>query len=255
MREKNSRRRSGQVLVIAVLVVSLVLLSTQLYIYEVGKSLRVKSVHVNDFVLAMRLGSQHTVTGSLANISVGGDDSVLLANLQRWAAFTGGLYQFGKPVLTFTLENTPPYVNGTYLSWGTDGFGVTSAYANFTFSLLDSQVTTQSSYAVNVTTSLLVEGFYRRVDLLTTEVNVICTVLNDGEPALAENVTVLYKRLEAWFRADALDSYSFTDYGNGTYQISFRESYLPLETINVSAQIYDLRGIYAQANVTCTEIP
>jgi hypothetical protein len=255
MRVKKQRQRSGQVLVIAVLVVSLVLLSTQLYIYEVGRSLEeTKSIQVSDFVLAVKLGSEHMVAGSLANISSGGDVLVLSANLERWASFVEGLYQFGRPILDFTPRNTLPYVNGTRLSWGTYAFGVTSAFADFNFSLSDSQVNAQLSHAVNVTTSLLVEAFYRRVDILTTEVNVTCIVLNEGEPALAGNVTVLYERLGSWFHADANEIYSFTDYGNGTYLVSLRESYLPLETINVSAQVHDSRGIYVQVNTTCTEI-
>ncbi len=132
MKRKNHRQSCGQILVIAVLVVSLVLLSTQLYIYEVGRSLeKTGSIGVNDFVLAAKLGSKHAVIGSLANISVGGDGSILFSNLERWGAFLGGLYQFGKPVLNFTLENALPYANGTRLSWGTDGLGISSAYADF----------------------------------------------------------------------------------------------------------------------------
>lgn len=238
---------------LAVLVVSLVLLSTQLYIYEVGRSLEeIGSMRVNDFVLAIKLGSKHAVTGSLANISAGGDGSVLFANLEGWASFTGGFYQFGKPVLNFTLRNTLPYTNGTHLSWGTDGFGVSSAYADFNFSLSDSQVDVQLPYAVNVTTSLVVEGVYRTLEGSVKQINVTCNVLNEGTPALAENLTVLYYS-GSWLRADEQTSYAFTDYGNGTYLISF-EADVPEENVNVSAQVYDLREIYVQANAVCTSV-
>ncbi len=236
---------------LAVLVVSLVLLSTQLYIYEVGKSLEeTGSIRVNDFVLAVKLGSKHAVAGSLANVSGGGDGSVLFSNLERWAMFTGGFYQFGKPVLNFTLKNTSPYTNGIYLSWNTDGFGVSSAYADFNFSLSDGQVDVQLPYTVNVTTSLVVDGGYRALIGNVKEIKVTCNVLNEGSPALAENMTVLFYS-GSWLRADEQTGYSFADYGNGTYLISF-EADIPEESINVSAQINDLREIYVQANVTCT---
>jgi hypothetical protein len=236
--------------VLAVLVVSLVMLSTQLYIYEVGRSLEeTKSMSVNDFVLAVKLGSKHAVTGSLANISAGGDGSILSANLEGWASFTGGFYQFGKPVLKFTLKNTAPYTNGIYLSWGTDGFGVSSAYTDFNFSLSDNQVDVQLLYAVNVTTSLVMDGVYRTQMGDVKQINVTCNVLNERASALVENVTVLYYS-GSWLRADEQPGYSFADYGNGTYLISFVAD-IPEESVNVSTQIYDLREIYVQANATC----
>ncbi|MFQ6068539.1 MAG: hypothetical protein ACE5KD_03245 [Candidatus Bathyarchaeia archaeon] len=255
MKEKNCGRCSGQILVLAVLLVSLVLLSTQLYIYEVGKSLqRIDPVRANDFVFTVKLGSRHVVIGSLANISVGGDNSILFSNLERWVSFLGGLYQFGKPVLNFLLRNMSPYTNGTYLSWGINAFGVSSAYVDFNFSLLDRQVNVSQSYIVNVTTSLMVEGVYQTLQGSVRQINVTCNVLNERVPALAENVTVLYENSGSWLRADEQSSYSFTDYGNGTYLISFEADILG-ENVNVSAQVYDLRGIYVQANATCANVP
>ena len=255
MKRQSGRQSSGQILVIAVLVVSLVLLSTQLYIYEVGRSLEeTRSIRANDFVFAVKLGSKHVVTGSLVNISVGGDGSTLFANLERWVSFVEGLYQFGKPVLNFTLRNTSPYANGIRLSWDTEGFGISSAYADFNFSLQDGQVSVQLPHTVNVTTSLVIEAVYRTLQGSVKQINVTCNVLNEVNPALAENVTLLYENSGAWLRADEQTGYTFTDYGNGTYLISF-EADVQEENVNVSAQVYDLRGIYVQANVTCTSIP
>jgi len=251
---KNRRHCSGQILVLAVLVVSLVLLSTQLYIYEVSRSLEgTESMRVNGFVLAMKLGSKHIVTGALANISVGGDNLILSANLGGWASFTSGLYQFGKPVLNYTLRNISPYTNGTRLSWGTDGFGITSAYTDFDFSLSDRQVNVEVPYAVNITTSLVVEGVYQTLQDSMKQINVTCNVLNEGNPALAESVTVLYEDSGSWQRADKQSIYSFADYGNGTY-LAFFEAAILGENVNVSVQAYDVRGVYVQANATCTNV-
>ena len=250
MKAKSRRQRSGQILVIAVLVICLVLLSTQLYIYEVGKSMDgTDSTRVNDFVFAVKLGSRHVIIGSLANISIGGANSALSANLERWASFTGGFYQFGKPVLNFMLTNTSQYTNGTYLSWGTNGFGISSAYTDFNFSLADRQVNVQLSYAVNVTTSLTVEGVYRNVQGDIKKVDVTINSSNEGNLALTKNITVLYDYLGDWFVPD----FQNTDYGNGTYLLSF-EADIPGTDVNVSVQIYDLREIFVQANATCRDV-
>jgi hypothetical protein len=245
---------SGQVLVIAVLIVSLVLLSTQIYIFEVGRSLEGShSASVNDFVLAIKLGSEHVVAGSLANISRGGDNAVLQSNLQSWASFLGGFYQLGRPVLNYTFRNSESYVNSTRVSWGAEGFGITSAYVDFNFSLRDGQVDVQLPFALNVSSSLFMEGVCRTLQGDMMQVNVTCHVLNEGVPALAGSITVLYEKSGVWLRADGKDSYSFADYGNGTYLIIFEQEYLPSETVNVSAQVYDLRSVYVQANTTCNE--
>ena len=239
---------------IAILVVSLVLLSTQLYIYEVSISLDGdKAIHVTDFVLAVRLGFKNVVTGSLVNISTGGDSSILGANLEGWASFVGRLYQFGKPVINFTLRNATSYTNGTQISWGTNGFGVSGVYVDFNFSLADGQVNVQLPHTLNVTTSLVVEGIYQTLAGNTKWINVTCNMFNEGNPALAQNITIFYESSSSWLRADEQSNYSFVDYGNGTYRISFEAEVLE-ESVNVSAQAYDLRGIYVQANTTCTNI-
>jgi len=255
MKGKNCGQCSGQILVIAILVVSLVLLSTQLYIYEVSRSLEGdKAIHVTDFVLAIRLGSNNVVTGSLVNISTGGDSSILSANLEGWASFVGGLYQFGKPVLNFMLRNAAPYINGTQISWGTNGFGVSGVYVDVNFSLADGQVNIQLPYALNVTTSLVVEGVYRTLTGFTKQINITCNLFNEENPALAQNMTIFYESSSSWLRADEQSNYSFVDYGNGTYWTSFEAEVLE-ESVNMSAQVYDLRGIYVQANTACTNLP
>lgn len=255
MRKENRRQRSGQILVITVLVVSLVLLSTQVYIYEVRNSLKeTRSTCVNDLVLAVKLGSNNMISGSLANITRGGDNSVLSENLGRWASFIDSFYLFGTPILNFSLKNTLPYINGTYLFWGTEGLGISSAYSEFKFSLVDGQVNVQLAYFVNVTTSIAVESVYRTLSDNLRQVNVTCSLLNQGKPALAGTVTVFYESSGFWNRADQQSNYAFTDYGNGTYLISF-EAIIPETNVNVSAQVYDSKGVYVQANTTSTNTP
>ncbi len=106
---------------------------------------------------------------------------------------------------------------------------------------------------MNVSTSLVVEGVSRTLQGSLKQINVTCNILNEGTPALAENVTALYEDSGSWLRADEQSNYSFTDYGNGTYLVSF-EANIPQENVNVSTQAYDLRDIYVQANATCTNV-
>lgn len=255
LKESRNRQCSGQILVLAVLLVSLILLSTQVYVFEVGRSfIETGSSHVKDFVLAVRLGSKHVVVGSLVNITAEGYDLTLSTNLGRWVNLMSDLYRLGKPVLNFAVKNITPYADGVYLSWGASGLGVSSACVEFNFTLSDRQVDIQLSYDVNITTSLVEEGVYRTLTGNWKQVNVTCNVMNEGIPALAENVTIYYEDAGSWVPADQQQNYELADYGNGTYLITFEVS-LPEEPINVSAQVHDLRQIYVQANVTCTQTP
>ncbi len=253
LKAMGKRQCSGQILVLAVLLVSLILLSTQVYVFEVGRLfVRTESSHIKDFVLAVRLGSEHVVVGSLVNITTEGYNSTLSTNLGRWVNLTSDLYQFGKAVLSFAVKNITPYADGVHLSWGASGSGVSSAYVDFNFTLSDRQADIQLSYDVNITTSLTDEGSYRRLTGDWKQINLTCNVMNEGAPALIKNMTIYYEDSGSWIPADQQQNYSFTDYGNGTYLTTFEVS-LSEDSINVSAQVYDLRQIYVQANTTCTE--
>jgi len=249
-RRNTSRRHSGQILIIAVLVISLMLLSTTFYIYEVGRSSTVAdATRIGDFILAVKLGSQHVVLSSLANISSGGAESILRANLQRWKAFIEGSYEFGRPTLSFSLVNTSSYVNGICLFWGSDGIGVSSASAKLNLSLTDQEIDAQLSYSVNVTVVLTVGGQYRAMEGQTKQTNVTINLLDEDGSTLARDITIFYESQGTWFAADYLSM----DYGNGTYLLSF-EADVPDSVLNVSAYIRDLRGVAVQANATCSEV-
>lgn len=254
MKRKINRRCSGQILVLAVLVVSLILLSTHIYIYEGLRPLQeVGSTDLNNFVLSIQLGSRHIISSSLANITNGGNISTLNSNLERWANFAGRLYQYGKTIIHFTLEDTQPYSDGAYILWGTEGFGVSSSHVEYNFSLADTDVSTQISYIVNVTTSLEVDALYSVLEGDEKQVNVTCELFNEDDPALSENIIIMYEYSGIWLRADDLSSYKMYDYGNGTYLILFKLN-IPQENVLISAQSTDMRSILVQASTTCTPI-
>ena len=189
----------------------------------------------------------------MANVSRGGTNQTLEINLKRWSSFVGGLYQSGKCILNFTLRETAPYSSGIWIFWGTTGVGVSEAYANFTLQLLDRGADVNLKYAINVTTTLSIQGTYKEMQGNSKQVNVTCNLLNEGKPALAENLTLYYKNLDDWLIPGTQNNYTIIDYGNGTYFMSFVAD-ISSSTVEVSVHASDQREISVQANVTCTEI-
>jgi len=244
---------SGQILLIAAFIMASLLLSAQLYILEVGKiSGDTNSDALNDFLLSVKLGSRHVIIGSLANISNGGTRNILEQNLREWTEFIGSQYLHGKNTVNFTLEETTPYSSGTWLSWGTNGYGVSSAYADFAHSLAGRETNVDLAYSVNVTTALLIASVNRRLNETARQVNLTMNVLNEAYPALAKQITVYYRVSGTWLIPDFANGYTLQDYGNGTYVASFT-AIAPLID-EVSVHVIDCRGIYVQANATSTEI-
>ena len=109
------------------------------------------------------------------------------------------------------------------------------------------------SYYVNVTTTLLIQGTYAVIQSDEKQVNVTINLLNEGEPALAEQITLYYRVLENWFAPNASNNYAVVDYGNGTYQASFQAN-IPSLNVEVSVLVTDQRDIFVQANATCSQI-
>jgi len=250
----NKRSRSGQALLVGVLIIALLLLSTELYVYDLAKVIdEANQNSLSDFIFNVGLGSKHVVIGSLANISQGGTNQTLGINLEEWSSFVGRQYQFGKCILSFSLGETSPYASGMWISWGTNGTGVSGAYVNFTLKLSDGGVDVNLKHVINITTTLLIESTHKQVQANDKQVNVTCNLLNEGTPALAKNLTLYYYNSSDWIVPGPQNNYTFIDYGNGAYFMSFVGG-IPSENVLVSAHIYDRREIYVQANVTSIEI-
>ncbi len=248
------RANSGQILLIAAFIMASLLVSAQLYILEVGKtSGETESDSLGDFMLGIQFGSNNVVIGSLANVSNGGLSNTLELNLRNWSSFIANQYQHGKSILDYTLRDAAPYSSGIWLDWSLNGYGVSSAYVNFTHTLSGLEVDVDQSYLMNITTTLLIASTNRRLSENTRQVNVTINVLNEAETALAKQITVYYRVSNIWLTPDTANNYTLLDYGNGTYLASFVATF-PTDTVEVSAHIVDCRDIYAQANATSTEI-
>ena len=244
-------------LVIASLVVTLLLLSTALYVSEIEKNAAVYEQRVNPAFSEYKLGVTHTVISALANVSNGGSADVLAADLSQFKSVVNG-HSFNAIVeMNCTPLNTAPYQDGVWISWGASGRGTSSAYVNLVLNASGTSATYYSEYVVNVTSEIEVNGYYAVLTGSLKQVNLTCNVLNEGKPALAQNFTVYYEQdgslsTEEWIQ---VASPSITDYGNGTYTMSFTaETTNPEDPMLVSVYSHDLRCILTRANVTCIQV-
>lgn len=245
---------SGQVFILAILTITLVLLSMQAYVYETtSQVISSRSDSFSDFVYMAKFGCRNTVIHSLANISAGGSISLLSDNLETFNSIIGTQYQFGKSFLDCTLKNTMPYSKGVWLSWGLTGKGFSGIYANFTFKVSVLEVNATVPFATNVTSTVSIVGSYQEMAGDNKSITIQCDLFNEGESALAKNITVYYLVGSNWQIANAFNSYLVTNYGNGTYMLQFWAE-IPGNSVQVSTHVYDERDIFIQANVTCSKV-
>ena len=249
------QNRSGQVLILAALAVALMIASTIVYVYQTSRVLNEEHpFSPEEFVRIVKLGSRNLVIGSLANISYGGANQTLETNLDRWGSFVEAQYYFGECSLGFELCEDAPYSSGLRIIWGDNGSGITSAKVDFSLNLTSEGADVDVVYPVNVTTSLSIsavsqwqQGYH--------EINVTIHLYNEGEPALAKNLTVYYQNLfGAWVNAGSLDSYLLEDFGNGTYKASFTVGPPRISDREIMVECYDQREIYVKATTICEDI-
>lgn len=247
------KRHSGQVLILAALTIATLIISTEIYLYRLSET-RVEAKYdlLCDYVLNIRLSSRHVVEASLANITWGGSTQALDYNLERWSSFLAGEYCFGSCILNATPREVSPYSSGVWIDWGSDGRGTSSACSSFNLRLTGREAEVNLTYVANVTTTLLVSGSYSSFFGFWKTLEVRCDLLNEGAPALAENITLLYFNWGEWRDPSARSDYTYRDYGNGTYLFSFSDV-IPGDVVTVSARCYDRRTIYVQAEAECRE--
>jgi len=189
-------KSSGQLLIVAALSIAVLISSTTIYVYEVSRETNsIKNNSISDFVLAVKQSTRNAMISSLVNASNGGERTVLTDNLNSFSQALRSLYQFGTCQLNFTVLNDVGYDSGMRFSWNDSGLGISSAYADFTLKIYGVTSNTVVNYAVNVTTTLTVNGSYTIVENEEKLVNLTCKIYNEGEPALAKNMTVFYENL------------------------------------------------------------
>ena len=188
------RRRNGQQLIISALFISILVLSTQAYIYRQDRSNPSPAYsYLTDYALGFRKGSRHAVVASLVNVSNGGPSSNMGDFLERWEAFAAQDYRFGRCALNATLASQAPYSDGILLDWGTSGVGVSSAYSDFTLNISGRGADVDMGFSVNVTTKVELAGSYTDLGGDRKDVTLNGDITNEGQPALAGSRTLEYK--------------------------------------------------------------
>jgi len=252
MKKRNLKHdSSGQVIIITALLVASLLLSTAIYVIETEKEVPTVDTSEENVFPAYQQSIRNTLISALANVTNGGAPSVLTTDLSELtAAITNDSYQ-AILQMNYTPLNAAPYQNGIWKSWGADGQGVSSAYVSFVFDSSASSTSSNLEYDVNVTSEADLSG-YLQLNGNLTEANLTVNVLNEGKPALAQNFTFYFENVtDGWVK---VDSPSITDFGNGTYSVSFTETDQSSGPLLVSMLCQDQRGISVGANVTCTNI-
>lgn len=250
---KFTSNNSGQLLIVAALAIAVLVSSTTIYVYELSReTISSDRRPLEDFVLSLKQNTRNVMISSLANVSNGGPSSVLSANLNSFSQLIAGLHQFGTMTLDFALLNDSMYNSGIRLSWGTSGTGVYSAYTNFTLQVhgLDEDIAT--AFAVNVTTTITLDGSYITLASGQKQVDLTCRLYGEGKPSLAESMAFFCEDSGNWTQVDASNGLSIIDQGNGTYFVSFTVNVLS-DTLQVSIHAYDSRNIFVATNATCSE--
>jgi len=242
---------SGQLLIIAALAIAILISSTTIYVYELSKETNnACASSISSFVLALKQNTKNTMISSLANVSNGGERTVLATNLNRLSQIFRSINHLEICNLAFTPLNDSNYVEGIWLSWNISDMGVSSVYTNFTLKVYSIADKVTLNYAINITTAITLNGYYTKLDGNEKLVNLTCKVYNEEAPALAKNITLFYESFGRWVPLNSSNNFSIIDYGNSTYHISFNAT-TTSNTVQVSAHICDLRNVFVQANTTC----
>ncbi len=245
--------RRGQTLVVAAFAISILLLSTNVYIYRNSRIDASPGYStLADYAQQIQLGSIHAVTASLVNVSKGGASSNLGDNMVRWESFTRGDYRFGICDLNATLGFQVPYSDGIWLDWGISGVGASSAYVDFTLDISGRGAEIDWAFPVNKTTEIKILGGFTVISGNLKNVTVTLDVLNEDSPALAQSTMLEYMKSGPWKDASQEGDYAIMDYGNGTYRFTF-SVLVPGNQINIRMLVNDMRGVFVEAQETLSE--
>ena len=252
---KFRRDKSGQVIVITGLLVALLLLSTAIFVMETEKDVPSGNNEESNAFTSYEQSTRSTLISALAEVTDGGGgESTLISDLNMLSSVISSDSYQSIVSMNYSILNVAPYTDGVWVSWGTNGQGISSDYVSFAFNSMDTSTSSAAAYAENVSSQIAINGRYSLISSNNNQVNLQVNVLNEGKPALAQNFTFSYADGTSfplsWMEAG---SPSLTDYGNGTYAVAFTAATIqPNDPIVASVICQDQRGITVGANVTCT---
>jgi hypothetical protein len=249
MKRSFRRDKSGQVIIVSALLISVLLLSTALYVIEVGKQTPTVESNQNAVFSDYRQAVTNTVISGLANVSGGGNPDVLGMDLSELKTVVLSNSYQAMVTMDYTPLNQNSYTNGFHISWGANGQGISSACVSVALSSSSPSAASNLGYTVNVSSTVNLGGSWHEIDNGTKQVNLTFSVQNEGKAALTQNFTVSYQDGADWTK---VNSPATTDFGNGTCAVAFDVELQQSDPMIVSLLCQDQRGIFVGANFTCT---
>jgi hypothetical protein len=239
---------SGQVLIVTALLVALLLLSTAVYVMETTKQIPKVNADVTSSFCDYKQAARSTLVSALSNITGGGNPNILAEDISQLKAVLQSNSFQSILTIDYNLPTRDSYQNGMRISWGTNGGGVSSAYASFTFNSVGPSTTSSIDCTVNVTSQISASGTYIQ-EANQKMVHLTLHLLNEGEPALAQNFAFSYQNDTDWV---TVDSPVVVNLGDGSYSAAFSvESPQEIQPLDISVLCIDHRGISVGANLTC----
>lgn len=246
-----NRSNQGQVLIVAALVISVMLLSTALYIADAQKTQLKADTETGLNLPFYKQGIEHTMICALVNISNGGDTGVLQTDLENFNTFVSENSFEAFFTSHVALHDTGSYQNGVWQVQNQSGKAILSAYATLSVDSSGTRGEIQSAFNMNITSMIQTQGSYSQ-DNTSKQVQLTCQIFNEGKPALAANFSISYENdgsldSENWV---LVESPSITDNGDGTYTISFDATTdQPENILLIWLRCEDQRGIILQTVV------
>ncbi len=118
-------------LIVTSLVVILLLLSTIVCVSEVEKNCPIFYTDSNKDLVAVKQAATNTIISAMANISNGGNPTIISNNLNRLKSVISDNSYNSLINFNFTISNTSPYTDGVLISWNSNGEGITSISVDF----------------------------------------------------------------------------------------------------------------------------
>lgn len=234
------------------MLIGLLMFSTVAYVTEVIKQAPKTETNQYDMFPQYQQNLKHTLISSLANITIDNTTQVLSQNVDKLNQIFSSHFYESTLQIESTLVNTTPYQNGLWISGYQENHSIIGAQVSYQ---LESTGNTKKSNVVgivNVTSEAYFSGNSSQIDPTTKQGTVTLRILNEGMPALASNFSCYYQDGAQWL---AVQNFSSTDFGNGTYQIIFYVQLTqPSDPLIVSMNVLDQRGISMRVQTTCTNL-
>ncbi len=244
---KSSAGNSGQLLVVAALIIAILISSTTMYVYNLdSQDAEADNDRSGDYLLVFKQASRNVLISSLSNISKGGETSVLATNL---LALSGVLRKMQTSLvnLSFVLPSESSYESGVQISWNSSE-GFSTVYVHFGLEITGTY-DVSSEYDVNVTTSLAVNCSVTTSAEGEKLIDLTCNLFNEDKPVLLKTISISYGTGENLSQADIQNGLAIWDKGDGSYDIRF---VVPNQTEIVVVRALDPRDIYVQSEVDVT---